>query len=187
MLGYLTVIVLSAGFAYASSLLRPAVIGDAEPQVGVAEYQTQDCPDAAAYVRAASWSFPVPPVQTDTIWQHVREALREWRKTDFPTATSEVVLLMENAAPQQMQERGVRLEQARTCYVVGRLPDTRIELRVAFWFSFRLPAEPEEISTLEIRWVGDIRGTGERRWQPDVKYPGVLAQDLIEHIEQMAS
>lgn len=141
-----------------------------------------ECPAMSDFEVADPWSIALPQMADEEVWRRIQEALRAWskRNVESPDTSGRPLAMVDRRAP--IQQLTPTLRHARTCYFELDT-DSRVDRRLAFRFTL-WPAETrEDARVLEIRWLGGIKGGGERTWMTEEKRSGLLAEDLILELE----
>jgi hypothetical protein len=147
-----------------------------------------ECPDVEAFSAAPYRRVQLPRIAADTLWDHVGEVLERWHRDQFlsggeaqiAAGVDAPVLFVDYAETQALGARLAAGQTARTCFVAHR-SEKGVDHRVAFWFG----AEAAETGTvLEFRWLGQMKGRGERTWQPDRNLAPRMAATLVRYLTQ---
>ena len=195
MFGYVSFLLLGAAIALGAVTSR-ALLDRRADLAGVAppSAQTEQCPDRAQFALADARLIPLGRMDPAAAWDRIREVLGQWQTQHFGDTTRKAAqaapllglpLLFMEQEPAMMQQRVAAVAQnARTCFFQLRI--RRVDYRIAFWFTFRPPDAQTRATALELRWLGGVKGAGERTWKPEGQWAGALVEDLVQRITPRA-
>jgi hypothetical protein len=148
------------------------------------------CPTLADFAIGPSTLLAVA-LPVDKVFSTIDQALRVWSEKDLPDVAkgnpTDKVELRRNASlvvePDPVQALGqqpVSKTVGRTCFYEWRIGNR--DSRIAFRFSVR--SLTRQGTTLELRWLSQIKGSAQRTWRTNPADPGLLKQRLTDRIRQ---
>lgn len=164
------------------------VVGSGSPRArSVVAMQVQsDCPDAAAFAGSNVREVRMPQVVPGAALDSVRSALARWDSAVRETSARKQVVealdrpvLMVQRPMQAMAVQTPLPEAAATCFAAHR-SERGVDYRIAFQFVVH-PTDSNG-TALELRWIGQHKGRGERQWQADASWSQRAVLALVQYL-----
>ncbi len=166
--------------APASARQRAAWPGEGVASLaGLGANQEEECPSLDAFVAAPQRGVELTGLRGDSVWEHVRRVLEEWHREQIDSTSDAPILIVQPTGTPQIAQ-GVSLsESGRTCFVRHR-SERRVDYQIAFLFSGE--QTKARGTALTVRWIGFLKGRGERTWQRDRNWSTRQAADLVRRL-----